>query len=349
MTGGATSSLPAVRDLAGVQEEKDVVLTWSAPDVTAAMTDDCEKYVPFSINRAGRWSFIDGDGLVTYPIVGDQFPGLGEPSAFIVWENINSERNFTHSGSKCFAAFPVDAQSDDEVNDDWLISPLLNGTAQTVSFWAFGNFGSLLWGSHVIEVLYSVTGKEKEDFVRVGEPITLVDTYTQYSFDVPEGAQYFAIRYVQAAVSAIFIDDITFAQMGNGTEIEGYDVYCDGKKLNDTMLTSTGFRHVAPAEGTHTYHVVALYKEGTSDLSNKSTVLVKEVSGLNDVLTGGARVYTTSDAIHIDGAEDKLSVATPNGVVIYTDATPAANETVSVTAGVYLVSVNGTTVKVMVK
>lgn len=343
------SRLPAVRDLSGVQEEKDVVLTWSAPDVTAAMTDDCEKYVPFSINRAGRWSFIDGDGLTTYPIVGDQFPGLGEPSAFIVWENINEERNFTHSGSKCFAAFPVDAQSDDDVNDDWLISPLLNGTAQTVSFWAFGNFGSSLWGSHVIEVLYSTTGKEKDDFVRVGEPITLADTYTQYSFDVPEGAQYFAIRYVQAAVSAIFIDDITFAQVGNGAEIEGYDVYCDGKKLNETMLTSTGFRHVAPAEGTHTYHVVALYKEGTSDLSNKSTVQVKEISGLSDVLTGGARVYTTSDAIHIDNAEDKVSVATPNGVVIYSNATPAVNETVNVKAGVYLVSVNGTTVKVMVK
>lgn len=95
--------------------------------------------------------------------------------------------------------------------------------------------------------------------------------------------------------------------------------------------------------------MVALFKEGTSDLSNKSTVQVKEISGLSDVLAGGARVYTTSDAIHIDNAEGKLSVATPNGVVIYTNATPRANETVSVTAGVYLVTVNVTTVKVMVK
>lgn len=95
--------------------------------------------------------------------------------------------------------------------------------------------------------------------------------------------------------------------------------------------------------------MVALYKEGTSDLSNKSTVQVKEISGLSDVLAGGARVYTTSDAIHIDNAEDKVSVATPNGVVIYSNATPALNETVSVKAGVYLVSVNGTTVKVIVK
>lgn len=71
--------------------------------------------------------------------------------------------------------------------------------------------------------------------------------------------------------------------------------------------------------------MVALYKEGTSDLSNKSTVQVKEVSGLNDVLTGGARVYTTSDAIHIDNAEGKLSVATPNGVVIYSNAMPASH------------------------
>ncbi|MDE5645777.1 MAG: hypothetical protein K2I45_09075, partial [Muribaculaceae bacterium] len=36
------SRLPAVKDLAGAQEEGDVILTWSAPDVAEAMTDDCE-------------------------------------------------------------------------------------------------------------------------------------------------------------------------------------------------------------------------------------------------------------------------------------------------------------------
>lgn len=95
--------------------------------------------------------------------------------------------------------------------------------------------------------------------------------------------------------------------------------------------------------------MVALYKEGTSDLSNKSTVQVKEVSGLSDVLAGGARVYATSDVIHIDNARGKVSVSTPNGVVIYSNATPGASETVSVTAGIYLGSVNGHTVKVIVK
>lgn len=340
------SRLPAVRNLEGVQESENVHLTWSAPDVAAAMTDDCEKYVPFSINRAGRWSFIDGDGLSTYPIVGDQFPGFGEPSAFIVWENVNEERNFAHSGNKCFAAFPVDAVTDDDVNDDWLISPLLNGSAQTISFWAFGNFGSSLWGSHVIEVLYSTTGKEVEDFTRVGEPITLADAYTQYSFDVPEGTRFFAIRYVQSAVSAIFIDDITFAQFGNSAELEGYDVYCDGEKLNETMLTVPEFTHVAPAEGTHTYHVVALYKEGRSDLSKKAVVMV---SGISEIMMGGARVYTTPGTIHIDNAGGKLSVVNTNGMLIYSNSDPAASETVKVEAGVYMVTVNGKTAKLIVK
>lgn len=340
------SRLPAVKDLSGVQEEDDVILTWSAPDVAAAMTDDCEKYVPFSINRAGRWSFIDGDGLTTYPIVGDRFPGFGEPSAFIVWENINEERNFAHSGSKCFAAFPVDAVTDDDVNDDWLISPLLNGSAQSISFWAFGNFGSSLWGSHKIEMLYSTTGKEAEDFIRVGEPVTLADSYTQYSFDVPEGSRYFAIRYVQSAVSAIFIDDITFAQFGNSAELEGYDIYCDGEKLNENMLTVPGFRHVAAAEGAHTYHVVALYKEGMSDLSNKTMVLV---SGLNEIMADGAVVYTTPGTIHIDNAKGNVSIVNPNGMVIYSNSEPTAAEAVNVAAGVYMVTVNGKTAKVNVK
>ncbi len=340
------SRLPAVMDLSGAQEDGDVILMWNAPDVAEAMTDDCEKYVPFSINRAGRWSFIDGDGLTTYPIVGDQFPGFGEPSAFIVWENINEERNFAHSGSKCFAAFPVDAVTNDDVNDDWLISTLLNGSAQTISFWAFGNFGSSLWGSHKIEMLYSTTGKEAEDFIRVGDPVTLADSYTQYSFEVPEGSRYFAIRYVESAVSAIFIDDITFAQFGNSAELEGYDIYCDGEKLNETMLSVPGFRHVAAAEGTHTYHVVALYKEGMSDLSNKATVLV---SGLDAIMADGVGIYTTPGTIHITNANGKVSIVSPNGMVIYTNAEPAEEEAVKVAPGVYMVTVNGNTARVIVK
>lgn len=341
------SRLPAVRDLSGKEEEGSVILSWTSPEVAASMTDDCEKYVPFSINRAGRWSFIDGDGLGTYPIVGDQFPGFGEPSAFIVWENINEEeRNFAHSGSKCFAAFPVDAVSDDDVNDDWLISPLLNGTAQTVSFWAFGNFGQAIWGNHVIEVLYSMGGKQPEDFVRVGEQITLDDKYTQYSFDVPEGAQYFAIRYVQSAVSAIFIDDITFAQFGNSAELEGFDIYCDGEKLNENLVTVPQFTHSDVAEGKHTYHVVAVYKEGSSDLSNKSMVMV---SGIYDVLMADVNVYTTPGTIHINNANGPIRVMSTNGIVLYSNTAPSATEEVKVAAGIYMVTVNDRITKVIVK
>lgn len=340
------SRLPAIKDLRGEMSDDGVSLTWTAPEIAGSMTDDCEKYVPFSINRAGRWSFIDADGLGTYPIVGDQFPGFGEPSAFVVWNNIDSDRNFTHSGTKCFAAFPVDAQSDDEVNDDWLISPLLNGSAQTISFWALGNFGSSLWGSHIIEVLYSTTGKEIEDFTRVGNPITLEDKYTQYSFDVPEGTNYFAIRYVQAAVSAIFIDDITFAQFGNDAELIGYDIYCDGEKLNEDMITSTEFVHPTLEPGTYTYHVVALYKEGSSDLSNKASVLV---SGIDEILTGGISVYTTPGTIHIDNADCKITVLNPGGMVIYSNSVPTASESVKVTPGVYVVTANGHAAKVFVK
>ena len=340
------SRLPAVDDLAAEADGMEVSLTWSAPEVAASVTDDCEKYVPFSINRAGRWSFIDADGLSTYPVVGDQFEGYGLPSAFVVWENINPERTFTHSGSKCFAAFPVDAQSNDEHNDDWLISPLLNGSAQTVSFWAFGNFGSSLWGSHKIEFLISSTGKEMEDFTRVGEAITLPDEYKQFSFDVPEGTQYFAIRYVEAAVSAIFIDDIRFSQFGNSARLEGYDVYCDGEKINDTMLTRPAFSHKPAAEGKHKYHVVACYKEGLSDLSNPVTL---NVSGVNSMTENQVSVYATAGRIHIDNATGKVSVVNAAGITVYSNANPSAAETVDVTPGVYMITAGDVTCKVVVK
>ena len=151
---------------------------------------------------------------------------------------------------------------------------------------------------------------------------------------------------MESAVSAIFIDDITFAQFGNSAELEGYDVYCDGEKLNETMLSVPEFRHVAAAEGTHTYHVVALYKEGMSDLSNKATVLV---SGLDEIMADGVGIYTTPGTIHITNANGKVSIVSPNGMVIYTNAEPAEEEAVKVAPGVYMVTVNGNTARVIVK
>lgn len=339
------SRFPAVKDLYGEAQGMNVSLSWSAPEKVISITDDCEDYTSFAINNAGRWSFIDADGLTTAPVVGAQFPGFGEPSAFVVWENVDSTRNFAHSGNKCFAAFPVDIYNDDDHNDDWLISPRLNGQAQNVSFWAFSNFGGFL-GADAIEVLVSSTGKNIADFTKVGETITLGAEYAKYSFDIPEGTLYFAIRHTVGGVSAMFIDDITFSQLGNNADVEGYDVYCNGEKANEMLVAEPVFSHRAAREGTMKYHVVACYKDGKSDLSNEVAIATSEVAAVEAV---SAKVYATPGCIHIEDASDAVAVVNAQGVTVSRISNPSAAETVEVVPGVYMVTIGNDTRKVIVK
>lgn len=83
-----------------------------------------------------------------------------------------------------------------------------------------------------------------------------------------------------------------------------------------------------------------------SDLSNKATVLV---SGLDEIMADGVGIYTTPGTIHITNANGKVSIVSPNGMVIYTNAEPAEEEAVKVAPGVYMVTVNGNTARVIVK
>ena len=80
-------------------------------------------------------------------------------------------------------------RADDGAVDDWAISPKLSGKAQTISFYAKSY--SNLYRENV-EVLYSTTGTDTDDFKSVDVFQSIPQEWTEYRFDVPEGAKYFA-------------------------------------------------------------------------------------------------------------------------------------------------------------
>lgn len=335
------SDLARVTDLKASAEGLNVTLDWSAPAVpTEATVDGAEDYPTYSYVQIGDFTLVDVDGLPVSPFI----PGniaLDVPLSWIVWEDAeNSNYHFAHTGKKCFAAFTNGIYGP---NEDWLILPRLNGTAQTIKFWANSQID--LFGTEQFEVFYSTTNLELSSFEKIGETQNASANGAEFSFDVPEGTQYFAIRYFGDGNNlAIFVDDIEFKPFGTDATLTGYDVYRDHEKLNKALLSDTSFDDAVSEEGTYAYHVVANYNEGSSRISNEASIKVEE-TGIADA-EAAVKVGAEGRCIVVAGAEGmSIVVAAADGKVIASEIGSAVNR-INAAPGVYLVTVGAKTYKV---
>ena len=300
--------MPVVTGLAGAEEPQGGVrLSWTAaqsvPAVEAgdpvSVTDDFESYAPFIIDGIGDWTVYDGDKATTLitPRVPLRYAHEGEPMAFQVFNNEQSgtcvEQNYdevfeAHSGKQYLICPSADYPAE---NDDWLISPRLDGRSQTISFWAHSATYDLEW----LSLWYSDTDNHHDSFKKLseGDHLSMPERWRQVSFTVPDGARYFAIRCVRRSVM-LFVDDVQYNRYDGATAgltLKGYHVYRDGKKLTEVPVTTNGYTdsEVVPG-GTYTYKVTAVYAEGESDYSAEvtvsSTTSVGSVAGSSASVTG---------------------------------------------------------------
>ncbi|MBD5196802.1 MAG: hypothetical protein HDS89_05015, partial [Bacteroidales bacterium] len=184
------------------------------------------------------------------------------------------------SGSKYLISFCSKAGQ----NDDWAISPELSGNAQTVTLMAssFNVGGGFYHYYESFEVLYSTTGKEIDDFVLAGEAVDEVpETWTKYSFNLPEGAKYFAIRCTSKDKYAFMVDDVTYSPKPTVTSdsFAGYNIYRDGVCLNETPVKETSYVDNMVDKGDYTYVVTAVFGDEESNISNLATAIVTEPLG----------------------------------------------------------------------
>ena len=151
----------------------------------------------------------------------------------------------------------------------------------------------------------------------------------------------------------LFVDDVTYTPAAAFTgeiSLKGYDVYRDGVKLNDAPVEKTDYADANVVEGTtYDYVVVALFEEGAGRVSNTATIkFEKEQSGL-DELGAAKAIATAKNTIIVRGfAGEKVVVSSADGKVI---ANGEASEisSISVPAGVYVVTAGNKSVKVVVK
>lgn len=344
-------SHPAVTDLAGEKTSEGVRLTWSvySPSDLPAVdkSEDFESARPWK-QEFGDWTFLSLSDSPVGVIYDFDLPGIEYRTSMCSWYVINND------GAESVLPSNIDGEqfiasllkNDRQINDDWAISPRLSGDSQGISFYA-KSYNSRYPES--FEIWYTTSDStDPDDYVMLEgtTKVTVPVDWTSYSFQLPEGALRFAVRCVSKDCYMLMLDDFTFTPdpLLAAPTLLGYDVYRDGVKITDTPLAEGEYVDTEVPAGKHTYHVVARYAEGASELSNPVSI---EMSGIDTVAATGLKVYADGHDIVVAGtAGRQVSVVTIDGKTLLR---AAGDQRLTVIPAIYLVTVGNSTVKLLVK
>jgi hypothetical protein len=354
-----TNPFPEVVNLAAVysNESSEAILSWEAPTLpteATTTTDDIESYTSWSTmnDHIGNWKMIDADGEGVSGIRNIDLPNveLTSTQAYFVMDfslqafvdyNATQDviRYAAHSGNKCFAALSLYEQP--AQSDNWLISPLLTGEAQTISFYAKSIISNY---AETFEILYSTTGKSQDDFNLLASEKDIADEYTLFTYTLPAGAKYFAIRHHTTGGFIFLVDDITFTPAGNERlAITGYNIYLDNE-LKAKGVTQTSYHDSNLQPGLHTYFVSVAYNIGES--TPQTTQI--NVSGMSELQNDEPAAYGTQGyikVVNVDGMH--VDIYSADGKHIYS-AIGKDITSIPCTPGIYVVKVAGKTWKIVV-
>ncbi|MCH5220761.1 MAG: choice-of-anchor J domain-containing protein [Muribaculaceae bacterium] len=337
------SPYPAVKNLQRVDGDKPA-MKWETPDLTdqsaERVTDDFEDYVSFDLNPVGKWTFIDMDGSPTYAISKVNFPNNGARMAYLVfdssWNGLGKGYD-AYSGTKYMASMA----STIGYNDDWMISPVLSGDAQTVSFYARSYTDA--YNLEAFRFMISSTGNNPEDFEEVELVVNVPITWTRYMYALPEGTKYFAIRCVSQDSFIFMVDDVTYTPQSPlvGLELNGYNVYREGEQIGTPKAET--FVDENPLAGSATYHVTVQYNKGESVLSE---ALLIEYTGVDNAIAANVELEVSGRTVTVRNADgNNVNIYSVDGVLQFA-ATGDCSTTLA--PGIYLVTVGEKTEKILI-
>ncbi|MDE7401996.1 MAG: choice-of-anchor J domain-containing protein, partial [Muribaculaceae bacterium] len=334
------SNLPDAENLFGSVEDGIVKLSWDAPaldPVSEEIEESFESAAAFADNYED-WIFIDVDGEPVGGFNGLSVPGItaGQTaSSFRVWDQsiLGNGSYAAHSGNKYL--FSLYRQDDGEV-DDWAISPELDGSAQTITFYAKSyhtQFSEKLW-------IYTSKGSVNPDDFKIVRLVggVVPSDWTEYTFTVPEGTKRFAIRCVSKGGFMLMVDDVKFTPKSNEPlELNGYNIWRDGSKLNSAVHESREFAdsNVEPGNA-YIYTVTSLFKgKGESAGSEPIDVFV-ETSSVN-APGAGLEVEKVGHTLVVrNPGLEEVRVVKADGITLH-NSTGQAEIRIDVTPGVYFV------------
>lgn len=343
---------PVPTSLAGENVSEGLSLTWQAPEIpeqtVVETTETFESAESFADEYAG-WMFIDNDQAPVGGFSGLEIPGhpSREKSSFFIFDTglladgDDSKASFeAHSGKKYLAClYALGGEL-----DDWAVSPRLTAEQQEISFYARSYDSSYPEKIEVYATGYD-DATNLDAYECVMEAVTVPKEWTEYKVALPAGTRHFAIRSCAGDSFMLLVDDVTFKRLeGFDGVLHGYNVYCDGERVNDAAIENAVHIHSDVLEGPHTYHVTAVYDKGESELSEPLLLEKSNVEGVASPagprVKAEGRVITVSDA---DGL--RVDIFTVDGRTILSSV---GNTRMAVAPSVYMVRVGTHTFKVIV-
>ena len=167
----------------------------------------------------GDWRLYDSTGALVWEVDATTFTNEGEPHAWFVYNpSVAGDGIPAHNGNQYLESIcprPIaNGGTADVAADHWLISPLLSGNEQTITFWE--RTLSSTYGDELYEVLASTTDNNPSSFTSVKTFNDATLEWTERSAVLPAGTKYFAIRHYSDNVFGVLIDDITYERPAGG-------------------------------------------------------------------------------------------------------------------------------------
>ena len=269
-----------------------VALSWQQPSsLMMAITEDFESYRPNTVdggetpsstekNLWGEWSVIDKDAAWTESYFSTKMPFDGYKYAFVLynpelWNAAMLEALPAlqpHSGSQyMMSTHNMVSWLTAPAQNNWLVSPELDGQAQEISFWVRSYSEE---NAETYTVRYSTSGIEADSFTEVeGAAGSVLGEWTEVKVQLPEGTKRFAICQTTASNANIFMfDDVTY--YANAGEIASYNIYVDGELVANVGADNLQYEVEGLAEGEHEFAVTVVYADGQQSQPVVATVMV---------------------------------------------------------------------------
>ncbi len=322
-TATATVSLissvkPVPTSVAASKTADGIQLAWAAPAIEEKeVTDGFEDYTSWTMDSFGDWTCFDGDKGIVNGIFAGGYDNAGERFAFeIVEPEATADEIYEtnpefkpHSGNKYAAAMYSLGENEDgdyifTDADNWLISPTLNGEAQTIKFYALNQADSEDNYPETFQLLYSTTDTDTASFTLVDTKTVESGEWEEISFDIPAGATHFAIRHITSLGGYMFaIDDVTY-KSGAGI-LTGYNVYRNNEYVTTVDTKAMKYVDAGATDENCVYAVSAVYTDGES-----APVAVSVATAIDNVKTDGQKfnVYTLEGKLVGEGLTSKKNL-----------------------------------------
>lgn len=336
--------MPAPQNLEGERNDNGFAsLTWNEPDLSPdymnysiGFEDSTE---PSTVDLGGFKS-VDRDGNE----VDEDVLGISGVRGFTTFPH----SSLSHSGNWMIVS-PCNA--DGAAKEDWLISPELSGFEQTLRFYARTN-----WSMYEsFSVLISTTGDEVEDFTQtIYEGRTSDNNWNLVEVKIPEGARYFAILCKADDTSELvylMLDDFEFegADRNYGLQVEGYNTYRNNEKVME-IGNNKAWEDLDNEPGLMYYRVTARYGEAGESGPSNEVFLFTRGSGIDSAASLSGKVYSEPGRIIVEGADGlSVSITDLNGIKLFEKGKADSKETINVSSGIYIVTIDGKSVKLSVR